>query len=184
MTLPAGARHLPPPPAHALGVTARSPRTDPFGKPAGTAWDPCGGGVRGTDRRREMCRGGETRPRNGRPPTLSPPPPLLLSPLGLCPLWRELGSPPALSGACRRRPFTADSPHHVLAGETGQCPGTGRYFSPSSQGPAARGGGRRQSQEAATTRSHRNGGCDGSQRVPRAPRCCLLPRSQVRLHHR
>lgn len=72
VTLPAGARHLPPPPAHTLGVTARSPRTDPFGKPAGTARDPCGGGVRGTDRRREMCRGGETRPRNGRPPTLPP----------------------------------------------------------------------------------------------------------------
>lgn len=181
------ARWCPAPPAtartHTRGhrsVSKDGPVWKAGGDRAGPLWQRCEGN---RSKEGNVTTAGRHGPRNGRPPTLSPPPPLLLSPLGLCPLWRELGSPPALSGACRRRPFTADSPHHVLAGETGQCPGTGRYFSPSSQGPAARGGGRRQSQEAATTRSHRNGGCDGSQRVPRAPRCCLLPRSQVRLHH-
>lgn len=137
------ARWCPAPPAtartHTRGhrsVSKDGPVWKAGGDRVGPLWQRCEGN---RSKEGNVTVAGRHGPRNGRPPTLSPPPPLLLSPLGLCPLWRELGSPPALSGACRRRPFTADSPHHVLAGETGQCPGTGRYFSPSSQGPAVQG---------------------------------------------
>lgn len=105
--------------------------------------------------------------------SLNPPPTsVALSPGTLSPLTGAQLSP-ALPGGCRQRLSTADSPHHVRAGETGQCPGPSVTSHSPRTGLPCRG---RQGQEAATTCSHRDGGLPGRQPLrPQGAQVLPLP---------